>query len=74
MRGLACIGDFPSAVILRRACWPKVQHHSRGDADTHVRALRRNAHARGTATLVSYACRHCGAWHVGHDVNAGFVS
>lgn len=68
-RGLACIGDFPSAIPLRRGCWPKVQHRSSGQAEAHIRAIRRNHFARGgTAILVPYACRHCGSWHVGHHI------
>lgn len=62
------LGTLPGAAALRlaRPCWRKVQHRSRGAADAHIRALRRLPVADNADRLESYACRHCGGWHVGH--------
>lgn len=67
MKGLARIGDVPSAAPLRRLrpCWRKVPHRSMGAALAHLKALRRNPLVRDAARLCAYECK-CGAWHVGH--------
>jgi len=66
MRIFARIGDVPSAAVIRRPCWRKQQHPSRGAAEAHRRALLRQAHVIAADALNTYRCRHCGHFHVGH--------
>lgn len=68
MKGLARIGDVPSAAVLRQKlpCWRKVPHRSFGAADAHLRALKRNPLVRDIASLRAYECVHCRRFHVGH--------
>jgi hypothetical protein len=69
MKGLlhfARIGDVPSAALIRRPCWRKQRHPTRGVAEAHLRALQRRPDARNPGGLVAYRCRSCDGYHVGH--------
>lgn len=68
MRGLARIGDVPSAAPLRRLrpCWRKVPHRSMGAALAHLKSLKRHPLVKHAEALCAYRCVHCHAFHVGH--------
>lgn len=62
------LGDFPSAVPLRRVCWRKERHQTIGAAEAQARSLtRRGLDGDGVR---GYACPSCGGFHVGHPPGA----
>jgi hypothetical protein len=47
----------------------KIRHYSRAEAEKHLETLKRSERARGSTLadeLVTYWCRMCAAYHVGH--------
>jgi hypothetical protein len=52
---------------LRRKCFPKVQHPTRGAAETQLHDVLHNKLAKDVSRIHTYHCPECGQWHVGHS-------
>lgn len=52
---------------LRRKCHPKIQHPSRGAAETQLHDVLVHKMAKDVGRIHTYLCPDCGSWHVGHS-------
>ena len=55
------------AVASRRACFPKLRHATRGQAETQLHDVLINGMAKDKSTIHTYKCPACDGWHVGHS-------